>query len=166
MELSRRPRPAVSKIFNTADLIEVIRSLRQGKRVVFTNGCFDILHAGHTSLLEQARSFGDFLVVGVNSDESVRELKGRARPVQRLQDRMTILASLEAVDFVVDFAEIRPLRLIEQLKPDIHVKGGDYRADELPESALVRSYGGEVRIIPIMQGRSTTGLIQALQDKE
>lgn len=123
---------------------------------MFTNGVFDILHSGHSSLFETARSFGDLLVVGMNTDESVRELKGDTRPFIRLEDRMFLVASLEAVDFVVEFSEAKPLKLIERVRPDVHVKGGDYEIDELPETALVRSFGGDVRIVPHVRGLSST----------
>ena len=137
--------------------------LRRNKRLVFTNGVFDILHAGHVQYLESARGLGDVLIVGVNTDESVRRLgKGPNRPVNSLGDRMAVLAALRAVDGVVSFSEDTPQAIIEQLKPEVHVKGGDYDPDAMPESATVRSYGGEVVILPFLEGRSTTKTLEKL----
>lgn len=134
---------------------------RRGKRLVFANGVFDLLHAGHVKLLSHARSLGDLLVVGVNTDRSVRRLgKGPERPLNPLEDRAAVLAALRAVDGVVAFDEDTPLALIEALKPDVHVKGGDYDAESLPETPLVRSYGGEVVIVPLLEGRSTTAILR------
>lgn len=135
--------------------------LRQGKRLVFTNGVFDILHAGHVTYLQQARDLGDLLIVGMNSDDSVRRLnKGPERPINPLADRATVLSALRCVDGVVSFGEDTPVRLIEALHPEVHVKGGDYDADLLPETPIVRSYGGEVVIIPLLPGRSTTEILK------
>jgi D-glycero-beta-D-manno-heptose 1-phosphate adenylyltransferase len=137
---------------------------RKGKKLVFTNGVFDILHAGHVTYLKSARELGDLLIVGLNSDESVRMLgKGPDRPVNSTEDRVTVLAALRCVDGVVVFTEKTPERLIELLKPEIHVKGGDYKVEDLPESELVHSYGGEVIILPLLPGLSTTLTLQALQ---
>ena len=140
-------------------LSEALR-LRQGRRLVFTNGVFDILHAGHVRLLNEAKGRGDLLIVGVNTDESVRRLgKGPGRPVNPLEDRIEILENLRAVDGVVAFEEDTPEQLIEALRPEIHVKGGDYDPEKMPETTLVRSYGGEVVILPFLAGRSTTGIL-------
>ena len=128
-------------------------------RWVFTNGCFDLLHAGHVASLEAARALGDGLVVGLNSDSSVRALKGPTRPVIPQGDRAIVLAALECVDAVVVFDEATPEALLDALRPQIHAKGGDYIAEDLPEYALVRSWGGEVRILPILEGRSTTTIL-------
>lgn len=137
--------------------------MREGKRLVFTNGVFDLLHAGHVRLLAAARDLGDLLVVGVNSDASVRRLgKGPGRPVNPLEDRVAVLEALGAVDVAVPFDEDTPEALIACLRPEVHVKGGDYREEELPEAALVRSYGGEVRILPLLEGRSTTEALRRL----
>ncbi len=135
-------------------LIEALRA--EGKRIVFTNGCFDILHAGHVKCLEAARQMGDYLIVGLNSDESVRRLKGKTRPFNGLSDRIAVLSALSCVDLVIPFEEDTPLRLIESLRPDVWVKGGDYSEADLDGSAFVRSYGGEIRIVPLLKGRSTT----------
>jgi D-beta-D-heptose 7-phosphate kinase / D-beta-D-heptose 1-phosphate adenosyltransferase len=132
----------------------------RGLQVVFTNGCFDLLHAGHIALLEQARRRGDRLIVAVNSDSSVRRLKGLQRPLVQEQERTRILAALAAVDAVVLFDESTPLRLIEALRPDVLVKGGDYSEDEVVGSAEVRGWGGRVELVPLVAGCSTTNLIK------
>jgi rfaE bifunctional protein nucleotidyltransferase chain/domain len=131
----------------------------RGERIVFTNGCFDILHVGHVRYLAQARALGDLLVVGLNSDQSVRGLKGEDRPLVPEDERAELLAALEAVDYVSVFDEQRPDALIEVVKPHIHVKGGDYRVDELPEASVVEKHGGKVVIMPLVEGRSTTNVI-------
>ena len=132
----------------------------RGLRVVFTNGCFDLLHAGHISLLEQARGKGDRLIVAINSDSSVRRLKGAGRPLVRQDDRARILAALSAVDAVVVFAESTPLRLIEALRPDVLVKGGDYTEGEVVGAVEMRGWGGRVELVPLVPGCSTTSLIE------
>ncbi len=131
-----------------------------GLQVVFTNGCFDLLHIGHIALLEQARRMGDRLIVGVNSDASVRRLKGRDRPLVHEQDRTRILAALAAVDAVVAFDENTPLRLIEAIRPDVLVKGGDYCENEVVGAWEVRGWGGRVELVPLVPGCSTTRLIE------
>jgi len=137
--------------------------LRRGKRLVFTNGVFDILHAGHVTYLHRARQLGDLLIVGVNDDASVRRLgKGPNRPIHRLEDRQTVLEALRAVDAAVAFSEDTPIELIRALQPNVHVKGGDYEAERLPETPVVRGYGGEVVILPLLEGRSSTQAIRGL----
>jgi len=137
--------------------------LRTNRKLVFTNGVFDILHAGHVSYLCRAHDLGDLLIVGVNSDESAQRLgKGPNRPINSLQDRILVLEALRCVDAVVAFTEDTPERLIEILKPDVHVKGGDYREEDLPEAKIVRAYGGEIVILPTLEGRSTTGTLRKL----
>lgn len=130
-----------------------------GTKTVFTNGCFDILHAGHVSYLKKARELGDRLVVGINSDESVRRLKGDSRPVNVLEDRMAVLSELQCVDEVIPFEEDTPLELIKKVHPDILVKGNDYMADNIVGADIVLSYGGKVVTIPLLEGRSTTKII-------
>ncbi len=153
-----------SKIKSLEELLQAVWELRQqGKKIVFTNGCFDLLHAGHITYLAQAKGLGDVLVVGLNSDASVRALKGKERPFVSQEDRALLLASLAVVDFVVLFDDLVPHRLIEAIKPDIHVKGGDYTEADLPEASLVRSYGGQVVILPKVEGRSTTDLVQRIR---
>lgn len=136
------------------------RLRRRGRVVVFTNGCFDLLHAGHVDLLEAARAHGDFLVVGVNSDRSVRRLKGAGRPIVPLRERLEILAALRAVDGVVPFGGTTPARLIARLLPDVLVKGADYRKREIVGRDTVESAGGRVVTVPLRRGRSTSGLIR------
>ncbi len=131
----------------------------RGERVVFTNGCFDLLHVGHVSLLARSRREGDRLVVGLNSDQSVRSLKGPTRPVVAEGDRAQVLAGLASVDAVALFGEETPMRLIQAVRPDVLVKGGDYAEDQVVGGEFVKSYGGRVAIIPLVEGRSTTGLI-------
>ncbi len=135
----------------------------RGLRVVFTNGCFDLLHVGHISLLEQARRMGDRLIVAVNSDRSVRGLKGRRRPLVREQDRAQILAALSAVDAVVIFDDATPLRLIEALRPDVLVKGGDYSEHEVVGAAEVKGWGGRLELVPLVAGHSTSALIERFE---
>jgi glycerol-3-phosphate cytidylyltransferase len=132
----------------------------RGRTVVFTNGCFDILHVGHARYLEQAKELGDVLVVGVNSDRSVREIKGESRPLVPESERAELLSHLACVDFVSVFDESRPDALIEVVKPSIHVKGGDYRQEDLPEAEVVRRHGGRIAILPLVEGRSTTNIIR------
>jgi rfaE bifunctional protein nucleotidyltransferase chain/domain len=134
-----------------------------GGRVVFTNGCFDLLHPGHISYLLAARSLGDALVVGLNSDASVRRLKGPSRPVVPEKDRAVVLEALESVDAVVVFGEDTPIRLMRELEPTVYVKGGDYRIEDLPEAEVAREFGAEVRIIPFEPGYSTSALIEKIK---
>jgi rfaE bifunctional protein nucleotidyltransferase chain/domain len=137
-----------------------------GKRIVFTNGCFDVLHVGHLRYLQQARALGDVLVVGLNSDAGVRRLKGPTRPVVPEQERAELLAGLRCVDYVTLFDEPLPNETLATLRPQFHVKGGDYTADTLPETPLVRSLGGEVVIMPLVEGRSTTNVVQRILEIE
>ncbi len=141
---------------------ECVRLRREGKRVVFTNGCFDLLHVGHKRYLEQARALGDVLVVGLNSDESVRRLKGAERPLVSETERAEMLLALRSVDYVSVFGEATPEALIRAIRPRIHTKGGDYTADSLPEAAAVHEGGGEVRILPLVPGRSTSRLAERI----
>lgn len=137
---------------------------RQGRRIVFTNGVFDILHRGHITYLNRAKALGDLLVVAVNSDESVRRLKGESRPINPLDDRMQVLEALSCVDLVVPFEEDTPEALISIVRPDVYVKGGDYSLGTLPEVPLVESLGGTVQILPYMEDRSTTGVIRRVRE--
>lgn len=136
---------------------------RHDRRIVLTNGCFDILHRGHIAYLEQARRLGDVLVVGVNTDESIRRLKGQSRPINCLADRMGVLAALSCVDHVVPFGEDTPHRLIEAVRPNVFVKGGDYTRATLPEADLVERLGGTVKILPLVSDRSTTNIIDRIR---
>jgi rfaE bifunctional protein nucleotidyltransferase chain/domain len=137
----------------------------EGKRVVFTNGVFDLLHVGHVRYLQAARALGDALLIGVNSDDSVRRLKGPTRPLNLDQERAEVLDALHCVDSVCIFEEDTPLNLIEIIRPNVHAKGGDYASpDALPETPLVRFLGGEVVILPVVEGRSTTRMIGIMQE--
>ena len=142
---------------------EAARLKAEGKRVVFTNGVFDILHVGHLRYLQQARALGDALFVGVNSDASVRRLnKGPERPINPEDERAELLLALKCVDAVCVFEEDTPVELIRAVKPTLHCKGGDYTAEALPETTTVREYGGDVVILPLVAGRSTTNVVKKL----
>ena len=136
-----------------------------GGTIVFTNGCFDILHAGHVRYLTAARAEGDVLIVGLNSDASVRRLKGPTRPVNPEADRAEVLGALRAVDAVTIFDEPTAAELIALVKPDVYVKGGDYTLETLPEAAIVQRYGGRVAFIDLVEGRSTTGIIDRIRER-
>ncbi len=155
-----------STLWKVADLKEAVSRLSRWRqtdqRIVFTNGCFDLLHPGHVSLLHQARHLGDRLIVGLNTDASIQRLKGPQRPILPGQDRAAILSALEDVDMVVFFDEDTPLNLIEQLKPDILVKGADYRIEEVVGREAVEAYGGQVRLVDILDGHSTTTIVRKL----
>lgn len=141
-------------------IFRVNRIKNSGGTVVFTNGCFDILHRGHVRYLDQASALGTVLVVGVNSDESVRQLKGESRPINSVSDRCELLAALSSTSIVVVFEEDTPIRLIESLLPDILVKGGDYNVEEIVGYNSVIEYGGDVLTLPFTEGYSTTSIIQ------
>ena len=154
-----------SKIKTIGELKKIIHGLRaRGKRIVFTNGCFDILHYGHVKYLEQARTKGDLLIVGVNSDRSIRKIKGAKRPLVAQNDRISTLAALECVDYALIFNEDTPLRLIEQLKPDLLVKGSDWDKGKIVGAQSVEARGGKVVTIKLLKGRSTTGLIKKIAE--
>jgi len=159
--------PAGKKIKSKKDLVSVVERLKsENAKIVFTNGCFDILHLGHVRYLKEAKKLGDVLILGLNSDASVKKLKGPDRPYVSELERAEILASLECVDYVVIFPETRPDNLIRIVKPDIHVKGGDYAIDELPEKDLVERLGGKVVVIPPIKGRSTTNIIAKILGRQ
>ena len=143
----------------------VAESHDRGERVIMTNGCFDVLHAGHVAYLEEAKSLGDRLIVAVNDDDSVRRLKGETRPVNALEDRLLVLAGLAAVDWVVPFSEDTPARLIEAVLPDVLVKGGDYKPDEIVGAKDVLRNGGEVRVLAFRDGHSSSRIIDRLRDE-
>lgn len=136
---------------------------RAGQKIVFTNGCFDILHAGHVRYLEKARSFGDCLVLGLNTDASVRGNKGSARPINGELDRAEVVGALKAVDYVVLFGEKTAETIIAKVRPDVYVKGGDYTLETLPEAKIVQSYGGRVEFVQMVAGRSTTNVIKKIE---
>jgi D-beta-D-heptose 7-phosphate kinase/D-beta-D-heptose 1-phosphate adenosyltransferase len=145
-------------------VVELERRRRQGERIVFTNGCFDVLHAGHVRYLQQARALGQVLVVGLNGDDSVRRLKGPTRPLNDVEARAEVLAALDCVDYVTVFDEDTPLKLIEATRPHVLVKGADYRLDEVVGRNLVESQGGQVVLIPLVAGQSTTRLVPFLKE--
>ena len=143
----------------------VLESRARDERIIMTNGCFDVLHAGHVSYLEEAKSLGDRLIVAVNDDDSVRRLKGDSRPINALEDRLLVLAGLAAVDWVVPFSEDTPAVLIERMLPDVLVKGGDYSPDEIVGAKEVLKNGGEVRVLPFRDGHSSSRIIDRLREK-
>jgi len=153
-----------AKIMELEELkAEIENKKEDGELIVFTNGCFDILHVGHIRYLKKAASLGDKLVLAVNSDSSVRELKGNNRPFVPQEERLEMLAALEMIDYLVLFSEIDCRSVLEELKPQIYVKGGDYRIEDLPEAETVYSYGGKIVLITEVKGRSTTNLIKKIR---
>jgi phosphoheptose isomerase len=157
---------AQSKLFTLPELLTWRDAQRDRKRtVVWTNGVFDVLHVGHLRSLQEAKKFGDVLVVGVNTDASVRANKGPGRPIYSCDERVELLASLELVDAILVFDEQTPENVLAQLKPDVHVKGADYADKPIPERAIVEAYGGRVELIPLVPGRSSTSTIDRLRDK-
>jgi len=154
------------KIVSLEELKEIVKDLKsKGKKIIFTNGCFDLLHLGHVMYLQEAKKLGDILIVGVNSDDSVKQIKGDNRPILPEEDRLQIIAALECVDYVTSFSELTPEKVISDLRPDLHVKGGDYHLAELPEAKLVESYGGKVVIVDKVKDRSTTRIINLISEK-
>ncbi len=139
---------------------------KKGKKVVFTNGCFDILHVGHLRYLEEAKMFGDILVIGLNSDSSVKRLKGEKRPIVSQEERAEMLLGLKCVDYVVMFDEDTPVELLKDVKPDVHVKGGDYTKERLPEAEIVEKNGGRVEIVSLINGKSTTNIVKKIKETE
>ena len=150
----------MSKITPRNELKATVERLkREGKKVVFTNGCFDILHAGHTRYLREARKLGDTLILALNSDSSVRSLKGPMRPIVPEAERAEVVGALDSVDYVTVFDELTPLELIEFLRPDVIVKGGDWSEKDIVGAETVRKWGGRVAIMPQIEGASTTNII-------
>ncbi len=143
-------------------LLESLEEERKDKKVVFTNGCFDLIHAGHVDYLQKAKALGDLLVVGMNSDSSVRRIKGEKRPILSQELRATVLDSLKPVDYVVIFEEDTPIKLIEAIKPDILVKGGDWKIEDIVGREFVESYGGRVVTIPFEYDISTTKIVERI----
>jgi D-beta-D-heptose 7-phosphate kinase/D-beta-D-heptose 1-phosphate adenosyltransferase len=148
------------------ELVKKLDQVRSEKKIVFTNGCFDLLHVGHVRYLQQARSHGDILVVGVNSDSSVRELKGPTRPLQNENDRAEILAALECVSFTTIFSEQTPLELIKQVRPHVLVKGGDWKPAQIVGSDFVLANGGRVLSLQFVDGRSTTNIVNKMDQSK
>jgi len=153
----------VKTIEELRPLLAVLRAA--GKKIVFTNGCFDLIHTGHTRYLAIARSFGDLLIVAVNSDASVRTIKGEKRPINSQQERAETLAALEAVDFVTIFSEPDPYKIISALQPDVLVKGGDWPVEKIIGGDIVQARGGRVVNVPYVKGASTTGIIEKILQK-
>lgn len=150
----------VGRTLSRSELQDWLARERGNRKIVFTNGCFDLLHVGHVRYLQAARALGDILIVGVNSDASVRRLKGPERPIQSESDRAEILGALSCVDISVIFGEDTPAELIRSVRPDILVKGGDWKVDQIVGGDFVQSYGGEVKSLPFIESRSTTNLIE------
>tara|TARA_B100000941_G_scaffold283833_1_gene253810 strand:+ start:286 stop:774 length:489 start_codon:yes stop_codon:yes gene_type:complete len=153
------------KIITTDNLVLKVSQWKKNKmKVAFTNGCFDILHLGHLKILTKSKEFGDRLIVAVNSDESVRKLKGEERPINDFQTRSNMLASFSFVDYVVEFSDDTPKKLIQIIKPDFLIKGGDYKKKNIVGNDIVSSYGGETIIIPLIDGLSSTNTINKLKN--
>jgi len=153
------------KIIDSAELDSFCKKLKSsGQKIVFTNGCFDLLHPGHIIYLAEAKKQGDCLIIGLNSDQSVARLKGSKRPINRFLDRATMLDALVSVDFIVGFEEDTPLNLITNIKPHVIVKGGDYKKKEIVGASYVESYGGEVVIIEFEPGYSSSALIEKIKN--
>ncbi len=151
------------KIIRFDEIENLCRKIKKkGKTIVTTNGCFDILHLGHIDYLERASRLGDILVVGINSQESVRRIKGNGRPVTGEEGRISVVAALGFVDYCVLFHEDTPVELLKKIKPDIHVKGGDYSPDELVEKKVIEDNGGIIKILPLVKGYSTTNIVAKL----
>lgn len=155
------------KIIDNNEIQRIIENLKaDGKTIVFTNGCFDILHAGHVRYLQAAKELGDCLILGLNSDQSVRNIKGPTRPINNQDDRAEVLSALSSVDYVVIFEEETAQGLVEKIRPAIYVKGGDYNVKDLPEAAIVASYGGETILIPEVPGKSSSNIIQKITKQD
>ena len=149
------------------DLQALLAKLRQeGKTIVTTNGCFDILHVGHVRYLEETKKFGDVLIVALNSDASVRRLKGEGRPINNENDRAEVLNALKSVDYVVLFDEDSPMQLLAEIKPDVHTKGADYTVETLPEAKVILENGGRLEFIKFVEGKSTTGILMQVKGEK
>lgn len=154
----------MEKIKSFGEIEKISRYLKEkGRRIVFTNGCFDILHRAHIRLLRKAKSLGDILIVGLNTDSSVKRMKGKGRPFLKEKERAEILSALEMVDYVVLFPQDTPYRLIKTIRPDILVKGGDYKKEEVVGRDIVEGYGGKVYIFPMIRGVSTTKILEKIE---
>ena len=148
-------------VIKKEDLKGLLNNLK-GKKIVFTNGCFDILHIGHVEYLKKSKEFGDILIVGLNSDSSVKKLKGENRPINNEMDRAGVLDELKSVDYVVIFEEDSPVDLLNIIKPDIYTKGADYTVDTLPEAPVVLKNGGKIEFIRFVEGKSTTRVVESI----
>lgn len=155
-----------NKITNLEELKQIVENLKsQGKKIVWTNGCFDILHIGHIRYLQKAKEAGDILIVGINSDESTKQIKGPNRPIINESERAEILAALSCIDYIIIFSELHPIKYLELIKPDFYVKGGDYNIDTIvqEERKIVESYRGEIIIINVSANSSTTNIIEKIK---
>lgn len=153
----------MGQIVQLKELLNILEKLKtEKKQIVTTNGCFDILHVGHVRYLNQAKELGDILIICLNTDKSVKKLKGDSRPVNTELDRAEVLAGLKSVDYVILFDEDTPSELLAEIKPDIHVKGGDYDVNTLPEAKIIQQFGGKIKFLPFVQGKSTTGIINKI----
>ncbi|MFN2340886.1 MAG: D-glycero-beta-D-manno-heptose 1-phosphate adenylyltransferase [Halanaerobium sp.] len=156
-----------AKIMELEALKDEIEAKKEaGELIVFTNGCFDILHVGHIRYLKKAASLADKLVLAVNSDSSVRELKGKTRPFVPETERLEMLAALEMIDYLILFSEIDAKNLLKEIKPQVYVKGGDYRIEDLPEAETVYSYGGKIVLVTEIKGKSTTNIIKKIRQSK
>lgn len=154
----------MGKVIDRKDVVSFLQDLRKdGKTVVTTNGCFDILHVGHVRYLQKTKTFADYSLVMLNSDKSVRSIKGPTRPVNNENDRAEILCALDCVDFVVLFDEDSPQNLIAEIKPDVHTKGADYTVETLPEAKTILENGGRIEFISFVEGKSTTSIIEKMK---
>ena len=152
-------------LVNRDELDNLINKLRsENKTIVTTNGCFDILHVGHVRYLQKAKSFGDVLIVALNSDKSVKSIKGDSRPINNENDRAEVLSALRSVDYVVIFDEDSPVDLLLQIKPDVHTKGADYTIETLPEAKEIMAAGGRIEFISFVEGKSTTAVINKMKN--
>ena len=156
----------MSGLIKRENLQELLKELRKaGKVIVTTNGCFDILHVGHVRYLETTKKFGDVLIVALNSDKSVKSIKGEGRPINNEEDRAEILCALKSVDYVVLFDEDSPAKLLAEIKPDVHTKGADYTMETLPEAKIITENGGRVEFISFVEGKSTTSTIAKINSQ-
>lgn len=151
------------KLITLRTLSERLKCARKGKKVVFTNGCFDVLHSGHVRYLKKARSLGDMLIVGLNSDSSVKKIKGKGRPILPESERAEILSALEAVNYVVLFIDATPEKLIEKIVPDVLAKGADWKEDDIVGADVVKAAGGRVARVRLVKGKSTTNIIEKIK---
>lgn len=157
----------MGKIILRNELVEFLNKIRQnGTTIVTTNGCFDILHVGHVRYLQKTKEFADVLIVALNSDDSVKKIKGENRPINNENDRAEILCALDCVDYVVIFDETTPLKLLSEIKPDVHTKGADYSIDTLPEAKTIIENGGKIEFISFVEGKSTTSVIERINSNK
>ena len=154
----------MEKLIKKEEIQNLLEKLKgDNKKIVMTNGCFDILHAGHVRYLKESKKHGDILIVGLNSDSSVKALKGESRPINNELDRAEVLSGLESVDYIILFDEISPVKLLDIVKPDIYTKGADYTIETLPEAETVMKNGGEIKFIKLVEGKSTTKIIDKIK---